>query len=106
MTQKALIVRTGPDGHEGLRQLNRQLEKGWRVATVRPMGGAGEAGSGPCHAALVVLEHRGKDEGAMVAVEALERAESEAQSVVEEIMRGVGGLVDGNGAEPPDEPLR
>ena len=106
MTQKALIVRTGPDGHEGLKQLNRQLETGWRVATVRPMGGAGDPGGGPCHAALVVLEQRDEDEGTTVAVEALERAESEAQSVVEEIMRDVGGLIDGNGTEPPDEPLR
>ena len=104
MTQKALIVRTGPDGHEGLDELNLELERGWRVQTVSPMGGAGDAGEAPCHAALVVLEQRG--EGPTVAVEALERAESEAQSVVEEIMRDVGGLIDGNGAEPPDEPLR
>ncbi len=105
MTQKALIVRTGPDGHEGLKHLNRHFEKEWRVATVRPMGGAGDAGGGPCHAALVILEQRDR-QGPTVAAEALERAESEAQSVVEKIMRDVGGLVDGNGAEPPDEPLR
>ncbi|WP_263786806.1 hypothetical protein [Salinibacter grassmerensis] len=106
MMQKALIVRTGPEGHEGLKQLNRQLETGWRVATVSPMGGAGESGGGPCHAALVVLEPRGRDEGTAVAVEALERAEPEAQSVVEEVMRDLGGLIDGNGAESPNEPLR
>jgi hypothetical protein len=103
MTQKALIVRTGPDGHEGLKELNLELEKGWRVATVSPMGGAGAAGDAPCHAALVVLEQRG--EGTTVAVEALERAEREAASVVEEVMQDVGKVIEGNGAEP-DEPLR
>ncbi len=102
MTQKALIVRTGPDGHEGLKELNLELERGWRVASVRPMGGAGDAGDAPCHAALVVLERR--DNGASVAVEALERAEKEASSVVEEVMRDVGRVVEGNGAGPPDEP--
>ncbi len=103
MTQKALIVRTGPDGHEGLKELNLELEKGWRVATVSPMGGAGAAGDAPCHAALVVLEQR--EEGATMAVEALERAEREATSVVEEIMRDMGKVIEGNGAGPPDEAL-
>jgi len=102
MTQKALIVRTGPDGHEGLKELNLHLEKGWRVATVSPMGGAGEAGGAPCHAALVVLERRDA-EGTTVAVEAVERAESTAESVVEEVMRDMGKVIEGNGADPPDE---
>lgn len=100
MTQKALIVRTGPDGPEGLRELNLELEKGWRVATVSPMGGAGAAGDAPCHAALVVLERR--DDRATVAVEAVERAEREAASVVEDLMRDVGKGIEGNGAGPPD----
>ena len=100
MTQKALIVRTGPDGHEGLKELNVHLEKGWRVATVSPMGGAGEAEGAPCHAALVVLEQR--DEGTTVAIEALERAEREAPSVVEEVMQDVGKVIEGNGADPDD----
>lgn len=102
MTQKALIVRTGPDGHEGLKELNLELERGWRVARVSPMGGAGEAGEAPCHAALVVLERRG-EEGATVAVEALERAKWEAETAVEEVMRDIGKGVEGNGAEPPGE---
>lgn len=101
MPQKALIVRTGPDGHEGLKELNLELEKGWRVATVSPMGGAGESEDAPCHAALVVLEQGG--EGATVAIEALERAEREAGSAVEEIMRDVGKVIEGNGAGSPDE---
>ena len=102
MIQKALIVRTGADGHEGLKELNLELERGWRVASVCPMGGAGDAGDAPCHAALVVLERR--DNGTTVAVEALERAEKEASSVVEDVMRDVGGVVEGNGAGPPNEP--
>ena len=103
MTQKALIVRTGPDGHEGLKELNIHLEKGWRVATVSPMGGAGKTAGAPCHAALVVLERR-NEEGTTIAVEAVERAESKAESVVEEVMRDMGKVIEGNGAEP-DEPL-
>jgi len=102
MTQKALIVRTGPDGHEGLKELNLELERGWRVHTVSPMGGAGAAQDAPCHAALVVLERRDAED-ATVAVEAVERAESEAQSVVEEVMRGIGKVTGGNGAGRDDE---
>lgn len=102
MTQKAFIVRTGPDGHEGLKELNRNLERGWRVVTVSPMGGAGSSEEAPCHAALVVLEQRDED-GTTVAVEAVERAEREASSVIEEVMRDMGKLVEGNGAEPVDE---
>jgi hypothetical protein len=98
MTQKALIVRTGSEGHEGLKKLNRNLERGWRVATVSPMGGAGEAGEAPSHAALVVLEQRG--EGTTVAVEAVERAEREASSIIEEVMRDMGNVIEGNGADP------
>lgn len=56
MSQKALIVRTGPDGHEGLDELNIELERGWRVAEMGPMGGATGPTPGPSHAALVVLE--------------------------------------------------
>lgn len=47
MPQKALIVRTGPDGHEGLKELNLELERGWRVATVSPMGGSWGGGGRP-----------------------------------------------------------
>lgn len=103
MTQKALIVRTGPNGHEGLQTLNRQLKEGWRVATVSPMGGAGPAEAAPCHAALVVLERRSPDKRPTVAVEALERAGREAKTLVEEVMRDVGKAIEGNGADPHDE---
>ena len=84
MTQKAIIVRTGPDGHEGLRALNLELERGWRVVEVAPMGGAAGTPDAPCHAALVILENTPQDEDPTLAVEALERFE-------------------GNGAEPLDE---
>jgi len=102
MTQKALIVRTGPGGHEGLKELNLHLQKGWRVATVSPMGGAGEAGEAPCHAALVILEHRDA-EGPTMAVEAVERARWEAETAVEEVMRDIGKVIEGNGAGSPKE---
>jgi hypothetical protein len=102
MTHKALIVRTGPDGHEGLEKLNLELERGWRVHTVSPMGGAGDAQEAPCHAALVVLERRDA-ERPTVAVEAVERAESEAKSVVEDVMRGIGKVTGGDGAGRGDK---
>ncbi len=104
MTQKALIVRTGPDGHEGLNQLNRHLEKGWRVATVRPMGGAGEAGGGPGHGGAGGLGERGGGPtgggggpgGAGVGGPAGGGGG----------MRGGGGVVDGKGGGPPGEAPR
>lgn len=102
MTQKALIVRTGPDGHEGLEELNIELERGWRVAHVAPMGGAAGNSDAPCHAALVVLEHSDEQEGPTLAVEALERIEQEAETVVERVVRKAGEGLEGNGAEPPD----
>jgi hypothetical protein len=45
----------------------------------------------------VVLEQRG-EAGTTVAVEAVERAESEATSIVEKVMRDVGAIIEGNGA--------
>lgn len=104
MTQKALIVRTGPDGHEGLEELNIELERGWRVTYTGPMGGASGPSDGPTHAALVILEHEDPDQpGAAVAAEAFEEVEEEAEEVVEGVVEEV---VDGNGAnpDPPDRP--
>ncbi|MFP4227585.1 MAG: hypothetical protein ACLFTE_02010 [Salinivenus sp.] len=102
MTQKALIVRTGPDGHDGLEALNIELERGWRVAQVAPMGGAAGPAETPCHAALVILERRAEDAGPSLAVEALEH---ETKSTVEEVVDDPDEVVEGNGTEPPDEPL-
>lgn len=100
MTQKALIVRTTPEGHDGLTELNVELERGWRVAEMTPMGGAGGATESPCHAALVILEHRDSDpSGPAVAAQTFEEVEEEAEKAVEEAAQG-------NGAEPgpPDAP--
>ena len=103
MTQKAIIVRTGPDGHDGLEALNIELERGWRVAQVAPMGGAAGPAETPCHAALVILE-RGDSERPALAVEALERIERGGESVVEEVAEDPSEMVEGNGTEPPEEP--
>ena len=84
MTQKAVIVRTGPDGHDGLEALNIELERGWRVAEVTPMGGAETAATAPTHAAVAALEELG--------------AESEiAKEVVDTPEDGI----EDNGTDPP-----
>lgn len=94
MPQKALIVRTSPDGHDGLTELNLELEQGWRVAEMTPMGGAGGATERPCHAALVILEHQDPDQtGPSVAAQTLEEVEEETEKAVEEATQG-------NGTEP------
>ena len=98
MTQKALIVRTGPEGHDGLDELNIELERGWRVARVRPMGGANTEGEGPTHAALVVLKRRDRDRpSSAAAVAALEEIGAESEDVVEQVVEEA---VDGNGTDP------
>lgn len=93
MEQKALIIKTGPDGDHGLDTLNIELGRGWRVAHVASMGGAGAGGgeSTPelCLAALVVLERREERTGLAVM-----EAEEEVEELIEEI-------VDGNGTGPP-----
>lgn len=95
MSQKALIVRTGPEGHDGLKKLNVHLERGWQVERVAAMGGAGPVEDGPTHAALVVLERRGPDRPTpAAAVAALEEIGNESEQVVEQV-------VEGDGAEPP-----
>jgi hypothetical protein len=103
MTQKALIVRTGPEGHDGLKELNIELERGWRVARVSAMGGAGEAAGESTHAALVVLERQERDRpGPAAAVAALEEIGAESEEVVEQVVEEADELVEGNGAEPLD----
>ncbi len=98
MTQKALIVRTGPDGHDGLEALNVELDRGWRVAEVSPMGGADTAAAAPTHAALVILERRERrDETPSAAVAALEELGAES-TVVEEVVDDSGDL--DNGSSP------
>jgi len=100
MTQKAVIVRTGPEGHDGLDELNIELERGWRVARVSAMGGAGDPAEGPTHAALVILDRRERDEPSpAAAVAALEEIGAESEEVVEQVVEEG---VEGNGAEPID----
>jgi hypothetical protein len=48
--QKALLV---TDASGGLDDLNLRLQRGWRVATVEPMGGGGQTAG---FAALVIVE--------------------------------------------------
>ncbi|MFB6248573.1 MAG: hypothetical protein ABEL97_08395 [Salinibacter sp.] len=101
MTQKALIVRTGPDGHDGLEALNIELERGWQVAEVAPMGGAATDATTPTHATLVVLERRDPDRPTpTAAVAALEALGEESEEVVEQVVEE-GEVVEGNGAGPP-----
>jgi hypothetical protein len=101
MTQKALIVRTGPDGHDGLKKLNVQLERGWRVARISAMGGAGEVEEGPTHAALVILERRNRDQPSpAAAVAALEEIGAESEEVVEQVVEEADEIVEDNGTEP------
>jgi hypothetical protein len=102
-TQKALIVKTGPEGHEGLEELNIELERGWRVAEVAPMGGAGGASASPGHAALVILEGRDLNEPQpAVAAKDIEDVEEEADEVVEEVVEEVDEVVEGDGANPEE----
>jgi hypothetical protein len=107
-TQKALIVRTGPDGHDGLEALNIELERGWRVAEVAPMGGAGGATSSPVVAALVILEHR--DERPEAPVSTAEAVEESTDEAIEEILTEGYEVTEGDGAgtqrplEPPPFP--
>jgi len=101
MTQKAVIVRTGPNGHDGLKKLNLQLERGWRVARVRPMGGASTEDEGPSHAALVILERRDRDQPSpAAAVAALEEIGAESEEVVEQVVEEADEIVEDNGANP------
>lgn len=101
MSQQALIVRTGPDGHEGLEELNIELERGWSVAEMSPMGGATGPTPGPNHAALVVLERQERDRPSpAAAVAALEEIGSETEHTVEHVLEEAREVVDGNGAEP------
>ena len=98
MTQKAVILRTGPDGHDGLEALNIELERGWRVAEMSSMGGAETAAPAPTHAALVILERR--DETPAAAVAALEELGAESE-IAEEILDEPDDVVEGNGTDPP-----
>lgn len=96
LNQKALIVRAGPTSSSGLDDLNIELERGWRVAEVAPMGGAGGATSDPVVAALVILEHR--DEESPEPSLATETVEQVDEEPVDEVMEDLDEVVEGDGA--------
>ena len=87
-----MILLAGPEKTRGLNELNIELERGWRVAHVTPMGGGGmseaEEDAGPHWAALVVIE-RSEDRTAGVM---LEQAEEEMGGLLEELAEGDGGI--------------
>lgn len=95
--QKALIVMARPDRTDGLDELNLALQRGWRVAHVASMGGAGvgTAAALPdlCFAALVVLEWNG-----LVEAEVLEQAEELPEEALDPLVDG-DGAGDGSDAE-------
>lgn len=86
--QKALVVMARPGSVHGLDELNIALGRGWRVAHVAPMGGAGvntEPDAEIHFAALVILERSGDAEAAVLAA-----VEEEADDAVGEIVRELG----------------
>lgn len=89
MQQKALVVRLRPDSIHGLDELNVQLGRGWRVAKVSPLGGAGvgehEGEPELCLAALVIIERREE-----AASEVMVQAEEETEELVDELVEGEG----------------
>jgi hypothetical protein len=109
VNQRALIVRTGPDGHDGLDELNIELRRGWRVVEVAPMGGAavdgGDGESALCVAALVIIEDRSEpDAEPAVAAEVMEQEpgqEEPEEELVEEVVEEMDEGAEGDGANPP-----
>jgi len=98
ITQKAMIVTVGPDGPDGLDALNIELERGWTVADVAPMGGAGGATQSPVVAALVVLEHEEQtDMKPEIATQAMEQVQDPSDEVVDEVVDDIDDVVEGDG---------
>lgn len=104
LEQRALVVRVHATDEEGLAALNVELQRGWRVAHVTPLGGTGLDAEGeppaPFLAALVIIERHDEDEDAVVAeaIETVQEAEDEPEEIVEEV-------VEENGAgSPPGAP--
>lgn len=105
--QRALIVRVTPQRTEGLDALNTELQRGWRVVQVTPMGGTGldERGDAPTPflAALVVIERRQQQEEAPLAARArqsTQETEDEPAEIVKEVADGNGEVADENGTDP------
>ena len=81
--QKALLVTDAPGG---LGALNEHLQRGWRVVTVTPMGGGGQAEG---FAALVIVE----------------RTSRAGAAVLEEIAEEVEEVLEGDGSSEEVEEL-
>jgi len=93
MEQRALLVRARASGEDGLAALNVELQRGWRVAHVTPLGGTGldddNTPATPFLAALVIIERNTEEQESPPAVQALEtieEADDEPQEVVEEVV--------------------
>ena len=87
--QKAHIVALGPSGPVGLDALNHDLERGWRVAHVSPLGGAATESRStdrPHLAALVVVEQAPPSAPPALALE----AEEEVEELIEDLVEGDG----------------
>lgn len=101
LEQRALIVRTSATDSDGLATLNVELERGWRVAHVTPMGGTGLDAGGeapaPFLAALVIIERNIEEPGGPAAVRALKQIEEEEAEPDE----AVDEVVEENGAGSP-----
>lgn len=83
--QKAYLIQTSPTAVHGLDDLNIALERGWRVASTCPLGGAAAGGS----------EEQGFSVGCLVIVE---RNERHAPAVIDTIEEEVDELLEGDGA--------
>jgi hypothetical protein len=105
LEQRALIVRVEAADEGGLAALNVELERGWRVAHVTPMGGTGLDASGeaptPFLAALVIIERNIEERGGPAAIKAMEELEDtndDPEDIADDVMEGDGA------SEPPLSP--
>lgn len=87
--QKALVVMAEPGQVHGLDELNIALRRGWRVARIASMGGAGVGvGEGTptlCFAALVIIERTDTREADL-----LEQTEEQIEEAVDDLVEGDG----------------
>ncbi len=100
--QRALVVRVDATDEDGLTTLNVELERGWRVAHVTPMGGTGLDTSGeaptPFLAALVIIERNIEERGgpaALKAVEDIDETTDDPEDFADDLVEG-----DGAGSPP------
>jgi len=85
-TQKVVLVTTGGGGNQGLSTVNNDLNEGWRVVKVAPMGGSG-SGDTARFAALVVLELT--DESAEGVLQATaDQVEADIEGQIEQALEG------------------